>query len=110
VADFCAATWLAFAPPLTASCWIGNRWTITTKKLGETREYTVEIDVKKIEAGDSSLKTTTIENQKPEAHYTRLEIFDHNREFKGRTIGKIKDYLKSIYRQDFSAGHPLALL
>lgn len=87
----------------TASCWIGNRWTITTKKLGETREYGVEIDVAKIEAGDPELKTIIIENQKPENHYTRIEIFDHNREFKGRTIGKIKDYLKSMYRQDFRA-------
>lgn len=88
----------------TASCWIGNRWTITTKKLGETREYTVEVDVAKIEAGDPTLKTTIIENQKPDVHYTRLEIFDHNREFKGRTIGKIKQYLKSMYRQDFRRG------
>lgn len=88
----------------TASCWIGNKWTITTKKLGETNEYTVEIDVPKIEGGDPSLKTTTIENQDPNTHYTRLEIFEHNREFKGRTIGKIKDYLKSMYRQDFRQG------
>lgn len=88
----------------TASCWIGNRWTITTKKLGETSEYTVEVDVAKIEAGDPELKTTIIEDQHPDTHYTRIEIFDHNREFKGRTIGKIKDYLKSMYRQDFRAG------
>ena len=31
-------------------------------------------------------------------------IYDHHREFKGRTIGKIKDYLKSMYRQDFRNG------
>ncbi len=85
----------------TASCWIGNRWTLTTKKLGQTDEYTVEIDVTKIEDGNPELKTRIISNQDPGKHYTRLEIFDHNREFKGRTIGKIKDYLKSIYRQDF---------
>ncbi len=85
----------------TASCWIGNRWSITTKKLGQTNEYTVEIDVEKIEGGNSELKTNTVSAQDPTEHYTRLEIFDHNREFKGRTIGKIKDYLKSIYRQDF---------
>ena len=85
----------------TASCWIGNRWTIITKKLGETEEYTVEVDVEKIESGDPELKTTIVADLSPEEHYTRLEIFDHHREFKGRTIGKIKDYLKSMYRQDF---------
>jgi Histidine kinase-, DNA gyrase B-, and HSP90-like ATPase len=85
----------------TSSCWIGNKWAITTKKLGETREYTVKVDVKKIETGDPSLETEIVENVNPEHHYTRIEIRDHNREFKGRTIGKIKDYLKSMYRMDF---------
>ena len=88
----------------TASCWIGNRWTVTTKKLGETTEYTVEVDVPRIEKGDPDLRTTRVTDQDPATHYTRLEIFDHNREFKGRTIGKIKDYLKSMYRQDFRNG------
>ena len=75
-----------------------------TKKLGETNEYTVEVDVEKIEDGDPELRTTIVENVDPGAHYTRLEIFDHHREFKGRTIGKIKSYLKSMYRQDFRSG------
>ncbi len=85
----------------TSSCWIGNKWTITTKKLGERRELTVEIDVKKIEGGDPSLVTKIVEGVNPDLHYTRIEIRDHNREFKGRTIGKIKDYLKSMYRTYF---------
>ena len=37
-------------------------------------------------------------------HYTIIEIQDHNREFKGRTLGKIRDYLRSMYRQDFKKG------
>src|SRR5262249_52952909 len=88
----------------TAACWIGNRWIIKTKKLGERTEYTVEIDVKKIEKNDPSLKTTLVKNLKPDDHYTIIEIYDHNREFKGRTIGKIKQYLKSMYRFDFQRG------
>ena len=87
----------------TSSCWIGNRWLVTTKKLGETNEYTVEIDVRKIEKGDSELVTKTVANQPADTHYTRIEIRDHNREFKGRTISKIKDYLRSMYRMDFRA-------
>ena len=88
----------------TASCWIGNRWKITTKKLGETREYSVEVNVKRIENGDPELKTSTVDDLDADKHYTRIEIYDHNRGFKGRTIGKIKDYLKSMYRQDFRIG------
>ncbi|MBM2716157.1 ATP-binding protein [Mesorhizobium caraganae] len=85
----------------TSSCWIGNRWSIATKKLGDTREYTVEVDVKRIEGGDPTLDTKTIDGLSPDEHYTRIEIREHNREFKGRTIGKIKDFLKSMYRVDF---------
>lgn len=85
----------------TSSCWIGNIWQVTTKKLGETREYSVTIDVKKIEQGDPRLDTKIIDGLDPTQHYTRIEIRDHNREFKGRTIGKIKQYLKSMYRMDF---------
>ena len=85
----------------TASCWIGNRWQVITKKLGETDEYTVEVDVARIEGGDPELETTIVGELDPNLHYTRLEIFDHHREFKGRTIGKIKSYLKSMYREDF---------
>ncbi len=33
-------------------------------------------------------------------HFTVIEIREHNQVFRGRTIGKIKDYLRSIYRQD----------
>lgn len=88
----------------TAACWIGNRWTVTTKKLGDTHEYTVEIDVDKIAQGDSELKTTIVDDLDPELHYTRLEIRQHNREFKGRAITKIKDYLRSMYREDFRRG------
>src|SRR6476646_10224800 len=32
----------------TAACWMGNFWTVETKKLGETRAYKVPIDVEAI--------------------------------------------------------------
>lgn len=88
----------------TSSCWIGNKWTIKTKKLGETTEYLVEVDVDRLTEGNPDLKTTVTEGVDPSLHYTVIEISDHNREFKGRTIGKIKRFLRSMYRQDISAG------
>ena len=36
-----------------AACWYGDYWTIATKKLGETVEYTVTVDVEKVASGDS---------------------------------------------------------
>lgn len=88
----------------TAACWIGNLWTVRTKKLGSDTEITVEVDVAKIASGNANLPTTRITGLPTHSHYTIIEIRQHNKEFKGRTIGKIRTFLGSIYRQDFRAG------
>ena len=88
----------------TASCWIGNTWVLRTKKLGETVEREVTVDVSNIEKGDNDLKYHEIPNKDPGAHYTVIEVFDHNRKWVGRTLGKIKDFLGSMYRKDLESG------
>lgn len=84
----------------TSACWIGNMWTIRTKKLGETTEYTVEINVDAIASGAGDLPHTEIHDLSPDLHYTVIEIREHNRVFYPRTQGKIRDFLRSMYRQD----------
>lgn len=84
----------------TAAAWIGNIWKIRTKKLGETTEYTVAVDVDEIASGKSGLKVQRA--KKPaSSHYTIIEITDLNRSFHGRTLGTIKRFLASMYREDF---------
>ncbi|MCO5099196.1 MAG: ATP-binding protein [Rhodocyclaceae bacterium] len=87
----------------TAACWLGNAWTIKTKKLGETVEHHVTINVEKIAAGEGSLEYSAIEGRSPDKHFTLIEISDMNRKFHGRTLGKIRDFLSSMYREDFRA-------
>jgi hypothetical protein len=87
----------------TAACWIGDHWKIVTSKLGEPVQYTLEVDVNQIVKGDLSPSINTL-NAPADAHYTYIEITKHNRPLRGRTVGKIKDYLRSIYRQDLSSG------
>ena len=84
----------------TASCWIGNRWSIRTTKLGETTENVVHIDVDRIAGGDNQLPYSFNEGISKERHYTVIEIHEHNKVFQGRTLGKIRDFLRSMYRQD----------
>lgn len=85
----------------TASFWIGKKWTIQTKKLGETEAHEVVIDVDKIiSAKDMNLTYRAIPNQDPGKHYTVIEVSDHYRKFQGRTLGKIADFLRSMYRKD----------
>lgn len=87
----------------TAACWMGNFWTVETKKLGEKRAYKIAVDVEAIADGDSELAHE--EFLKPsEMHYTLISITAHNRKFHGRTLGKIKEYLASMYREDFRSG------
>ena len=84
----------------TAACWFGNEWSIRTKKLGETSEHTVFVDVESVAEGRNELEYSVHDNLPKERHYTVLEIMSLNREFPARTTGKIKDYLRSMYRQD----------
>lgn len=88
----------------TAACWIGNKWTITTKQLGETIEHSVAIDVKEVAKGQGGGVDYTSKPKAADLHYTIVEIVDLNRTFHGRTLGKIADFLRSMYRVDLQAG------
>jgi hypothetical protein len=87
----------------TGASWVGNRWKITTKKLGESKEYQVTVNVPEIAAGKPGLEESDVDRP-TDKHYTIVEIFDHNRDWHGRTLGKIADYLSSMYREDFRRG------
>ncbi len=87
----------------TAACWIGNVWAVETKRLGEDLAYRVTVDVEKVADGEADLPTQTF--KKPaELHYTLIKIWSHNRRFHGRTLGKIREFLGSMYREDFREG------
>lgn len=93
----------------TAACWFGDNWGIKTKKYGEKNGVEISIDVDEIakQIGDVEIKPTTFEAGEEE-HYTILYISNLNRRFVGRTLGKIREFLSSIYRFDFS-GYGLEL-
>ena len=88
----------------TAACWIGDLWTVRTKRLGETVEHTVEVDVERVADGMNDLPYSEIDGKNPDDHYTVIEIRKHNREYRGRTIGKIRNFLRSMYREDLRTG------
>ena len=94
----------------TAACWIGDHWTIRTKKLGELEEFTVTIDVRKIEAGDPALdlRVKKLKTSEGSKHYTLIEITRLNKPWQTRTLGKIRQHLESMYRKDF-VDHNLTL-
>ena len=85
----------------TAASWMGNKWKVRTKKLGESVEYTANVDVNRIAAGDSDLELQKDDGQPKCLHYTIVEITDHNQTFIGQKISDIKNNLRSMYREDF---------
>ena len=88
----------------TSACWLGNRWHVRTKKLGETVEYRVTVNVNDVAKGENTLPEEHKSGISPDKHYTIIEIEDLNRIFPARTIGKIKSFLRSMYREDFRNG------
>lgn len=87
-----------------AACWYGNDWTIVTKRLGETTEYSVTVDVERVASGDADLEESVVTNLDPALHYTRVEITNLNRRPQGRTLGKIREFLAAMYRLDIERG------
>lgn len=88
----------------TAACWYGDTWTVRTKKLGETSEYTVTVDVEAVAAGNQDLPTVVRTDRDSEDHYTVIEVSSLHRKMQGRTLGKIRQFLSSMYRQDIREG------
>jgi hypothetical protein len=87
----------------TAACWFGDLWTVTTSKLGSPEELTITVNVDDVASGNNDLPFERGPAD-PDAHYTIIEITRLNRALHGRTLGKIRDYLSSMYREDIETG------
>lgn len=85
----------------TGACWFGDLWTVETKKLGDKTKHTVTVDVPRVAGGNLTLP----HNKEPAPvgeHFTIIEIRKLHRRIPGRTVAKVKDYLRSLYRRDIS--------
>lgn len=87
----------------TAAFWLGDHWTLRSSRLGTPVQYTVTVDVDRVARGDADLPMHE-EAAEASAHFTIIEITRLNRTFRGRTLGKIRDYLASMYRSDLRSG------
>jgi len=88
----------------TASCWFGRRWKIETKRLGATEKYTVVVDVDEMAQKSNETLVASHSKAKPSEHYTIITIEGLYKPIKGRTAGRIKDQLSSMYRLDLHFG------
>lgn len=111
LADFPRAFRPAHVPPDTsglsefgmgmksAACWFANHWSVRTKALGEDVERSVRFNINSI-VNDRIEELEISQRTVPrEAHYTEIVLEELCHPPKGgRTIGKIREHLASIYR------------
>jgi len=82
----------------SAACWFAPKWSARSSALGEKDERTVFFDIDRI-VNDSIEELNVVTSVASEVkHYTEIRLEDIRRFPKGRTIGKIKEHLASIYR------------
>ena len=88
-----------------AACWFGRRWRVVTKRLGESIEYDALVDVEQLEVDKlEAIIVTQRMLMDPSGHYTRIEIEDLHRTFRGRALSSVKDNIASMYRRDIDSG------
>lgn len=85
----------------TAACWLGNHWTVRTKKLGEMETQSIEFNVERVAQNNLDLNHVRVKESE-DVHYTVISITELNKLFGGRTIGQIKLFLSSMFREDIS--------
>ncbi|MGC4018563.1 MAG: ATP-binding protein [Muricomes sp.] len=89
----------------TAACWFGSKWSVYSTQLGSEFGYSATVDVDRLaEFKDDEVDLEIFEST-PEEHYTIIKIENLNKKITGaRTIGKVRELLSNIYRQDIRSG------
>jgi hypothetical protein len=82
----------------SAACWFAKRWTVRTSALGEAVERTVSFDIDRIIVDRIDSIEVMSRPLDEKAHFTEISLLHLHHPLKGRTVGKIKDHLASIYR------------
>jgi hypothetical protein len=88
----------------SAACWFADNWCVTSTALGEDQIKKVSFDMKKIfedklEELDVEIKPCNINS-----HYTIVELIDVNRMPRRKGVAKVKNHLRSIYREFIRKG------
>jgi hypothetical protein len=88
----------------SAACWFSNNWRVSSTAIGEGYEKRVNFNMDKILS--DKLEELDVDTMRcdPNLHYTIIELFGVSRMPRGKNITKIKNHLKSIYRDFIRRG------
>lgn len=88
----------------SASIWFARRWSVETTSVGDPNVYTVTFNMTEVLEGHTSELVVTTAPMDSTAHYTRITLWDLNQVPRGRTLGKIRDHMRDIYRNFLRSG------
>jgi hypothetical protein len=82
----------------SASIWFAQNWRVVTTSIGDPAEYSIEFNMESVLREQVEDLIVTTRPAPSDAHYTRIELWDLNQFLPGRTMGKVRDHLREIYR------------
>lgn len=83
----------------SAACWFTDHWRVTSKCIGESVEKRVTFNMESIIENRIEEIDIEIVRCQENLHYTIVELFSVNKLPNGKNIIKVKNHLKSIYRE-----------
>jgi len=83
----------------SAACWFADNWCVTSTALGETELKKVSFDMQKIFEDKLEELDVEVNTCEKNHHFTIVELFNVNRMPRRKGVGKVKDHLRSIYRE-----------
>lgn len=88
----------------SAACWFADEWSVRTTAIGENVEKRVHFNMKKI--FEKKIEDLDVESKlaSKNDHYTIIELSKVSKMPRGRGLGKVKNHLRSIYREFIRKG------
>lgn len=88
----------------SASIWFARQWSVETSSIGDPNAYTVSFDIDQVLTGAISELPVAVDSADAQEHFTRITLWDLNQFPRGRTLGKIRDHMRDIYRVFLRSG------
>jgi SAM-dependent methyltransferase len=82
----------------SAACWFAERWQVSTSALGEDVERTVRFDIASIVENNTDELDVVPGRAAAGSHFTNVVMEGLHAPLVGRTLGKVKEHLRDIYR------------
>jgi hypothetical protein len=82
----------------SAACWWAHSWSVRTSALGEPIEREISFDVLDIVKNSTEVLSPREKPASANDHYTEITLKGLHHKLHGRTIGKVKEHLASMYR------------